>query len=542
MYLVQKLLAKVYRQIGTPLAETALGYVSKGEWERVLDLPLQHPSAYASADAYYKDAVVCELTRKLRLPGDKRKRRMAAISNFWASETQCAVTNKRLARYIPDQQDLRDSADVAVDDFIGRWRKEVGRVLGRAPTMLEPRFSPGSTLSDSGKLITIPDKMSSRPTVYTTAMSLYRDHFLFTPFYESWPLPEVRRSNRFFTVPKDSLKDRGCCMEASVCVMLQLAVGAYMKVRHRKVYGVRLEHLPCRHRRLAQLASAGRRQLATIDLSNASDTICRNLVRLLLPQDWWLLLNSLRAPSTLIDGKTVYLEKFSSMGNGFTFELETILYRTLAATVCGRSSVSAFGDDLIVPSDKFRDVLAALRFFGFTPNEKKTFGEGPFRESCGGDFFDGKPVRAHYLKELPNEPQHWIALHNGLCRVSDNGIHLSAALNFCKDQVPANVKACKGPRWLGDVVFRDDEVQPTFRDYVTVVNGSKQHNSPTYFYRAYVPVIRTFSLGKYFSFRVATAAASLGVKSELATRGSVSGYKTTWVTAWGVEGTGGWCG
>lgn len=190
--------------------------------------------------------------------------------------------------------------------------------------------------------------------------------------------------------------------------------------------------------------------------------------------------------------KTVYLEKFSSMGNGFTFELETILYRTLAATVCGRSSVSAFGDDLIVLSDMFRDVLATLRFFGFTPNEKKTFGEGPFRESCGGDFFNGKPVRAHYLKELPNEPQHWIKLHNGLCRVGDNGIHLGAALYFCQDQVPNHIRACKGPKQLGDIVFRDDEVEPTFRHYQTVVNGTKHKNSPTYFYRAYVPVIRTF--------------------------------------------------
>lgn len=540
MHIMAKFLTKFFRQIGTPLAQQAEKLCSEGEWRQLQELTIKHPSEYPDAASYQKDAAVVDMFRKALLPGDKKRRIRNAKATFWASETQCAATNVRLTRYLPDQMFLRDASDVAVADFINRWRKEVKRVLGRVSYVLETRFSPGSTLSDKGKLITIPDKMSSVPTCYESTLPFYRLHFMATPQWEANPIPTVVRSNRFFTVPKDSFKDRGCCVEASVNVQLQLGVGSLIKSRMESAYKVKLEHLPLRHKRLACLASAGRRDLATIDLSNASDTVSKQLVRLILPPDWFELLNSLRATHTKVDRRLVFLEKFSSMGNGFTFELETLLFRTLCDTVIGGRHSSAFGDDMIVPSEHSTAIIAALRFFGFEPNDKKTFCDGPFRESCGGDYFNGVNVRSHFIKELPDEPHQWIALANGLSRLRDRGLDVTASWRFCLDQLPLDVRKCRGPVWLGDTCIHDPSAEPVFRTYSTTVAGRKHVNSPTFFWRIYRPVTRTLNLGKYWSYRVATAAGALGIGSELSPRASVTGHKLDWVAAWGRNDFFGW--
>lgn len=537
---IQKFLRKSFARIGTPLSERALSLVQKGAWRELQELRVLNPSSYGDAETLKKDLLVTELFRKCRLPGADGRLRAEAVAAFWASERLCKVTNIRLSRYQSNTQALKPE-DLPVMRFIDAWRKEVSRVLGRPSYVLEPRFSPGSTLSDRSLFTTIPDKMSSKPTCYPAGVNLYRDAFRFTPQGEKYPDPREVRGNEFFTVPKDSFKDRGCCVEASAAVALQLAVGAQLKDRLRKAYGRPLERRPLRHRRLAQLASAGRRRLATIDLSNASDTISYGVCQLVLPADWLQLLNSLRAPFTVVEGKTVRLEKFSSMGNGFTFELETVLFQSLCAVICNdKRAVSCFGDDMIVPEADAPSVLAALRFFGFQPNTEKTFCEGPFRESCGGDYFEGKLVRAHYLKELPDEPQHWIALANGLRRADPELKFYASAWFFCQDQLPGSVRACRGPASLGDVVIHDPEARPVLRPYSTMTGGKRYQNSPTYFYQAYIPVTHKRFLGLDYTYRVATAAASLGVPEEVSFRGGIKGHKIGFIPAYGRPDFFGW--
>lgn len=210
--------------------------------------------------------------------------------------------------------------------------------------------------------------------------------------------------------------------------------------------------------------------MATIDLSNASDTICKTLVKVLLPPKWFSLLDSLRATHTLIEGKWVKLEKFSSMGNGFTFELETLLFSSLARAVLLFKGYDArlgedvltYGDDIIVPTSFASDVVAVLKYFGFEPNMDKTFIEGPFRESCGGDYFQGKAVRPYFLKENPCAPEDLINVANGLRELAtdyrDNvlGHHFSTSAWFCVlDALPTTIRNCRGPKDLGDTVIHD---------------------------------------------------------------------------------------
>nr|UUW21353.1 MAG: RNA replicase beta chain [Sanya fiers-like virus 32] len=226
------------------------------------------------------------------------------------------------------------------------------------------------------------------------------------------------------------------------------------------------------HKQLARIGSLTG-AVATIDLSNASDTVCYNLIKLLLPPDWWQLVADTRSSHTLLEGRWVKLEKFSSMGNGLTFELETLVFFTLAKVLQELEppvedpytpglTTSVYGDDIIVPTSVSRSMVAALKFFGFTPNEKKTFLKGPFRESCGGDYFAGHDVRPHFQKEVCEEPHHLIALANGLRRLGrrldglGSGVDHRVAWFRCLDAIPRPIRICRGPEELGDLVIHDE--------------------------------------------------------------------------------------
>jgi len=158
------------------------------------------------------------------------------------------------------------------------------------------------------------------------------------------------------------------------------------------------------------------------------------------------------------------------MGNGYTFELETLIFLAIAMEGCYLSGVNGlpsvntfvFGDDMIVPTQAGPTILQLLRWFGFEPNSKKTFLEGPFRESCGGDFFDGEPVRAHYVKKDPNEPAKWISLANGIRRLgrSDPGADFRYSIYWrawlrALDAIPSDIRRIRGPEFLGDLVIHD---------------------------------------------------------------------------------------
>jgi len=518
---IQKLVRTLCRAIGTPRALAVDLLVSNGEWAQLQELRMRDPWTYPNAIAFKRDALVTELLRKCKLPSGVDTAAVA-VKTFWECETQCCATNARLNRYLPEHLFLEDPEDGAIVQFIELWRKEIRAVLPKLPHHLTPRFSGGSTYADVGKLITIPDKMSSVPTSYQNSTDLL-------PFFweTSWgrvvrdrrQSPTVVRGSIFFTVPKDGSKDRGCAKEASIPLGLQLDAARTIR-RGLLSIGIDLSTGKETHMRLARESSVNG-NLATDDMSNASDTVARLVVKLGLPQDWYNLLDSLRARMTRVAGKWVRLEKFSSMGNGFTFELETLLFATLARVIVREEGgdpdqVRCFGDDLIYPREHVRSVHAALAFFGFTVNVRKSFSEGPFRESCGGDFFDGVPVRAHYIKELPDEPQQWIALANGLRRARAP----LSAWRYCLEQVPSAVRRCRGPEVLGDAVIHD---RPAFW---FIKPGCEPHDI---WVRAYTPIGYTVPLG-HWTPDVVLASTTLGIPSTgVAPRDNTTGHRLSWI-------------
>lgn len=463
---------------------TVLLLVRHGEWEQLVNLRC-YPSDYTSDDiqGFRSDHQITELLRKCTdLPLDYSSHKDDCISSFFASEATCRRTNQRLYSYKRyfDNDWFPGTTNPLWVKVIQRARHHCRRILRDIPDDFDLRWSSGSTFRDR-RFITAMDKMSSRPTATHDAYQVVLPSWERTLWSRSLcseqphrSSPEIIRGNRFTTVPKDATKVRGICVEPSINVSHQLSVGKVIRKRLRSE-GIDLKFGQAIHQRLVAEGSLSL-DIGTIDLSNASDTVSHRLVELFLPKLWFELLDSLRSPSTFIDGNWVDLEKFSSMGNGFTFELETLLFYVICLAVndvCGskfdRSSFSVYGDDIIVPVTLADKVITTLSFFGFTPNKRKTFvSDVPFRESCGADYFNGVPCRGFYLDKINcKEPADWIALANGISRMvgpdldrfNDWGLYLRCWLRVLS-RIPANIRSCRGPRELGDACIYD----PRWRD------------------------------------------------------------------------------
>jgi hypothetical protein len=219
------------------------------------------------------------------------------------------------------------------------------------------------------------------------------------------------------TVPKDGRKDRPIAKEQTGNIYLQLGVGSLIRQRLLAV-GVDLNHQADRNRRKALIASRDL-SLFTIDLSSASDTVGYALVKALLPPDWFRLLDSLRAPwGVLPSGEAFLYRKFSSMGNGFTFELETVIFMAICvgvSKVFGHRSdeFAVFGDDIIGPDYLYLQITNYLEYSGFLVNSEKSFHGGQrVRESCGVDALDGRDIRPFFIKTVPQDAMEAIGIRN----------------------------------------------------------------------------------------------------------------------------------
>jgi hypothetical protein len=527
---VESMVLRLCEDLGTPRSLAIAIMVRNREWDQ-LSVVETDPLHYLNAESYWLDRQASDILRKYQPLPTSFDRKAVAIENFWKCERQCYRTNERLQQYVERVLNPYDTEGVL--PFVREVRKVVANLLGPCPDLPQGRFGPGATYADRGQFATVPHKMSSAPTLTPDAW----------PFLMQWSGtqwasacassgkgPVFVNGNRFLTVPKDCRKDRAIAVEPSINVFYQLGYGRIIRSRLRN-RGLDLDLGQDIHRRLACEAST-EGHLATLDLSNASDTISKNLVKLLLPTRWYEALDMLRSKKTLIEGKSVFLEKFSSMGNGFTFELETLLFACIALVASGGTlglDVFAFGDDLIIPSHSSKDVISALKFFGMTINEEKSFVDGPFRESCGGDYFLGVDVRPHYLKEEPLEPQHFIALANGLARSCKGYAHRRYLTHrtwlHVVNWLPVDLRRCRGPDHLGDLVLHEEQVEGRWQ--------TRWRHGIRYF-RCYRPArFRKIPYAR-FSPEVTLACATYGLgwnDGGVTPRNSVLGYKVGWVAS-----------
>lgn len=465
-----------YESLSCPRSLTAAILLRYGEYDQVASLKAK-PLDYVNASDYHRAALASDWLRKYPGLPVKVDPEVEAKRSWYQSETECARQNVRALVGFDGETALL--LNVAAD-FI----KDV---LGPCPLDLVPRFGPGATASDAASATTVLDKVSSRPTVTQEALCLLplwggtaweRSHLESSGYKKSSYEPLIVKGNTFFTVPKTALTHRGCAKGPSINVSYQLSVGRIMRRRFKDYLALDLAQGQQHHQLLARKGSMTG-EYATLDSERASDTMSYSLVKLLLGKAgmWFELLKTLREPYTRIDGTWVELEKFSAMGNGYTFELETLVFLSLCYAVAwahglggfpaeytGLSAedlvrlghISVYGDDVIVPAFMGRDVAAVLALFGFTVNLKKSYFEGEFRESCGGDFFNGHAVNTAKLQEECIQPADWFSLHNAVKnRFVDqypclNGL---SVLNAIKKQLPRQYRSMYGPTFLGDRVL-----------------------------------------------------------------------------------------
>jgi len=506
----------LWEALDTPTSLGCYLRAKHGEWDSLASMRVD-PSRYLNADSYFRDCQSVELLRKsdfLPLVTDRKK---AAYEEFRRCESVCCETNSRLERWVTHPV-LDGTNDHFLDRFIKGVKRRIKKILGPLPKSIVGKFGPGSTFESRGS-VTLGEKIQE-VTCTTDAVDLLK-YVEETAWGRSlsqdnqWKISVVP-GNRFTTVPKDAVKDRGICIEPGVNVFLQLGVGKEIRARLQRV-GIDLDDGQSQHRLMAMLASRDG-GFATIDLSSASDMVCYYLVRLLLPPDWFSLLNSLRSKKTLFQGKWHWNQKFSSMGNGFTFELETLLFYAISKEACRGTlgedcKVLTYGDDILVPACAYKDTLAALKYFGFEPNMRKSFGFGYFRESCGGDYFNGVDVRPFYLKECPHEPSDWFSFHNGLVRLGRPYLTRTACRKIIS-RIPRRLRSCVGPSDLGDIVLHMEQPK-----------ALRISASGVRTYRAWVPIPFYRSYRRY-SPSTQLALALYGCSSAgLQPRDSVSGFK-----------------
>nr|UUW21332.1 MAG: RNA replicase beta chain [Sanya fiers-like virus 26] len=400
---------------------------------------------------YLKEQVFSKYVGKETDPSEVRRQR--AIDKWKATETRNEDTNLRLL-FQPLTSEIVDG--LTWGQFLRTCRRFITDVIGETPlweSKLEPLvfpsgfdnlydwydqdertkpngrefpagFSGGATTSRSRLLGHPARKYLGKADITASAR----------PFFELWfeecerwshdfsrdDIREVE-GNVLFTVPKNSEIDRCACKEPDLNMYLQRGYGSIIR-RALKRVGIDLND-QSRNKRLAKEGSITG-NLATLDLSSASDSISYELVNCLLPEIWFTNLDCVRSRVTTIDGEVHENEMFSSMGNGFTFELESLLFYAIARTVAYHEGIkgviSVYGDDIIVPTGIAHRLVSVLEFLGFQVNTQKSFIEGPFRESCGGHYFRGEDVTPFYVKgeterlvdaiHLCNQIRNWSSL------------------------------------------------------------------------------------------------------------------------------------
>lgn len=432
-----------------------------------------NPRLYNDAETFFKDYACVNLLRKYEGLETGIDTRSVALQAFDKAEEQCLRMNRELWSFTHTGH-----VGQVEPRIILKVQKLIAKVWGN-PTFNEMfrhcGWGPGATATLKGARATTEGKMSELPmSVTPTALPYLRQvmkddlswcgHLLKCPVEGPVCLMPMcydqTDHSRLLTVPKDAKTDRVIAAEPTGNIFLQKGVGGYLRRRLRR-YGINLED---QTRNQALAATAGELKLATLDLSAASDTISIGLCKALLPPSMFKVLDDLRSPAFALDGKIVRFHKISSMGNGFTFELETLLFWAAAKAVqefeeCS-GPIGVYGDDIIVPQPIVREVISVLQGFGFSINESKSFVDGRFFESCGGHYFDGVDVTPYYQKHDMDNDLEICRFHNRIFGLAYRRPYLNAEKCFGKvhsrmfSQLPDRLKKFQAPEWVeGDGFF-----------------------------------------------------------------------------------------
>lgn len=318
------------------------------------------------------------------------------------------------------------------DDFTSRLVAEMRRIIGRIlcnedPLDIRPCHGSGATACRTSN----EDKWHKlRYYEKLDAVFSYSEYFFYSPTHLSDELEKLEASQvsvpmaRVCLVPKDSRGPRIISCEPAELLYIQqgLMRKLYRCLETSSITAGQVNFTDQSINQLLAKQGSIDSSLATIDLSDASDRVSLELVKRVFPPNWVQALEACRSESTTLpDGRVVKLNKFAPMGSSCCFPVEALVFWTcLQATrhILNRRSsdkMYVYGDDIIVPSTFYEDAVFGLTRIGLTVNLSKSFFDGPFRESCGGEYHKGMDVTPVRVRKTIKRQGSGLATNADLC-------------------------------------------------------------------------------------------------------------------------------
>lgn len=409
-------------------------------------------------DCFRQNYMAYNLSRKLILSDDDEAKRNASLKTFLSVEDRMADRetidltgiDPIFARVIlTAQQWIADT----LGECDGSWTSECeftsGASTSRKRSEAHPAFKYDVSIVPDVTPLALPYLLAyvaQAPEAHRCAISM--------PGCYTWGMGQYETSNECFYrlvpggilhfVEKDWKVKRPILAEPDWNMFLQKGVGNYIR-RRLKTAGLNLNSQKLNQ--VYAFAGSISGSLGTIDLKSASDSISKGVCRLLLPSEWYEVLYALRSPCYKLDNEWFPLRKMCTMGNGYTFELESMLFQALAhacVKVLGPTDrrTTVFGDDIIVASSVCGYLVYVLQKLGFETNTEKSFwGAVPFRESCGKHYRYGIDCTPVYIKDDISEPFYRQKLINQLCIWDDfpNGV-LNEEIRWLASSLPREYK------------------------------------------------------------------------------------------------------
>jgi len=411
---LEELIITLCNETDTPFGLSVITCLRHKNYNELLTLSIDPLQYEFSVSDYRADAQILGLIKKYPFWTLSTDPKIEAMKKFIAAEHQCLQTNLNIS-----------GGSLKKDPFVAgvlhRSQRIISEILGDLPSVDELQFKYGPGVNLSVKRNTsVYDKLNSSLEVTETCAHVAVDFIATCPGITAPVLNSARgsflentavrlkprhllltKSGKLTFVDKTALVLRPIEIVGSTQSVIQRGYGLWMKDRLKPYIDLgRTQDL---HKSLVKIFSKTCKG-ATMDLVSASDCISTALILDQFPFEWYNALEACRSSSYEIDGNHYDYHKFSAMGNGYTFELETILFYAISratSEVLGFSSesVSVYGDDIIIATPVFEHLKTVLELCGFQVNTSKSFSTGYFRESCGGDYLHGFDVRPFNLKD-----------------------------------------------------------------------------------------------------------------------------------------------
>lgn len=402
-------------------------------------------------EAIYAIRQLTLMFSKIALPEDTRK----GIPQQLRRHVSVARERRAMSEFVQCEQDVRESdaqlsdremrsfcavSDLLFASVFSRVDREVydGELL--------PKHGPGATaerLSSNGKYVmqSWTARLDEAFPVGDYLLPNYR-------FYDGLDRVNILEPGaeipvRVITVPKTLKSPRIIAIEPAAVQYCQQAVLRALldSINRDRLLSRMLGFSDQEPNRFMACQGSLRNDLATLDLSEASDRVSNQLVRAMLRNHPHLLraVQAARSRKADVPGHgVVRLAKFASMGSSLCFPFEAMVFLTLifmgveqeaSTSLCRRDvkrlvrQVRVFGDDIVVPKRHVLSVVQKLTHFGAKVNLSKSFWTGRFRESCGREYYAGQDVSIVKVRQvLPTQRQNAsgviaaVALRNQLYR------------------------------------------------------------------------------------------------------------------------------